>query len=64
MSGWPRYLANAWLREGRLAELTRDSVSATAAYRRFLALRDVPDEELVAQVDTIRRIVDGATGSQ
>jgi DNA-binding SARP family transcriptional activator/tetratricopeptide (TPR) repeat protein len=64
MSGWPRYLANAWLREGRLAELARDSVSATVAFRRFLALRDVPDEELAAQVDTVRRIVDGATGSQ
>lgn len=64
MSGWPRYLANAWLREGRLAELAGDSASATVAYRRFLALRDVPDEELVAQVDTVRRLVDGATGSQ
>jgi hypothetical protein len=64
MSGWPRYLANAWLREGRLAELARDSASATAAYRRFLALRYAPDEQLAGQVDTIRRIVDAATASQ
>lgn len=64
MSGWPRYLANAWLREGRLAELAHDSASATTAYRRFLALRYAPDEQLVGQVDTIRRMVDGATASQ
>ena len=59
MTGWPRYLANAWLREGQLAALARDSASATTAFRRFLALRDAPDEELVAQVDTVRRIVEG-----
>jgi tetratricopeptide (TPR) repeat protein len=64
MSGWPRYLANAWLREGQLAELARDSASATAAYRRFLALRDEPDEELMAQVETVRRLVDGGTSLQ
>ena len=64
MSGWPRYLANAWLREARLAAHARDTVSATSAYRRFLALRDAPDAELVPQVDTVRRIVEGVGGSQ
>ena len=57
LSGWPRYLANAWLREAQLATQTGDSVGAMAAYQRFLAIRGSPDESLVPQVDSVRKLI-------
>jgi DNA-binding SARP family transcriptional activator len=57
LTGWPRYMANAWLHEARLAMQLGDSVGANAAYRTFLALRDSPDDSLVPQVDSVRNLL-------
>jgi hypothetical protein len=55
MSGWPRYLANAWAMEARLAAQVGDSTGAVTATRRFLSLRDSPEDALVPQVESLRR---------
>jgi len=57
MSGWPRYLANAWAMEARLATQVGDSTGAMTAYRRFLALRDSPEDALVPQVESARHML-------
>jgi hypothetical protein len=57
MSGWPRYLANTWFEEARLATQVGDTAGALTAYQQFLALRDLPERTLVPQVDTVRRLV-------
>ena len=57
LSGWPRYLANAWLEEARLASQVGDSTGANIAYRRFIAVRDSSDETLMPQVDSVRRLI-------
>jgi DNA-binding SARP family transcriptional activator len=57
LSGWPRYMANAWLHEGKLAMQLGDTVGATDAYRKFLAVRDSPDDSLAPQVDSVRRLL-------
>jgi len=58
MSGWPRYLANTWLAEARLATQVGDSTGATNAYRHFLALRNDPETGLVPEVDAVRALVE------
>jgi DNA-binding SARP family transcriptional activator/tetratricopeptide (TPR) repeat protein len=55
MSGWPRYLANTWAMEARLAAQVGDSTGAVTATRRFLSLRDSPEDALVPQVESLRR---------
>ena len=57
MSGWPRYLANTWFEEARLATQVGDAAGAVTAYQQFLALRDIPERTLVPQVDTVRRLL-------
>ena len=57
LSGWPRYLANAWLQEARLASEVGDSTGANIAYRRFVAFRDSSDDTLMPQVDSVRRLI-------
>jgi DNA-binding SARP family transcriptional activator len=58
MSGWPRYLANTWLEEARLATQIGDSTGATIAYRQFLALRADPEKDLAPEVEAVRALVD------
>jgi hypothetical protein len=58
MSGWPRYLANAWFEEGRLATQLRDSSGAHMAYRRFVTLRSAPENALVPQVEAVKSLID------
>jgi DNA-binding SARP family transcriptional activator/tetratricopeptide (TPR) repeat protein len=57
LAGWPRYLANAWVTEARLARQLGDTAGAAAAYHRFLALRDTPEKALSPQVDSVRRLL-------
>jgi DNA-binding SARP family transcriptional activator len=58
MSGWPRYLANTWLEEARLAKLVGDSTGAHIAYRRFLALRSDPEKDLVPEVEAVKALIE------
>lgn len=53
LSSSPRYLATMWREEGRLAERVDPRVAADA-YRRYLAIRDAPDNELTGEVDDVR----------
>jgi tetratricopeptide (TPR) repeat protein len=55
MSSWPRYLATAWREEGRLAQLVGDRAGAQEAYERYLAFRTSPEDEVVPQVEQVRR---------
>jgi hypothetical protein len=55
MSSWPRYLATAWREEGRLAELAGDRAGAQEAYERYLAFRTSPEDDVVPQVEQVRR---------
>ena len=57
LSGWPRYLANAWAMEARLAARVGDSTGAVMATRRFLSLRDSPEDALIPQVESARRML-------
>ena len=57
MSGWPRYLANMWLEEGRLATQLGDRTGADIAYRRFLALRSEPENDLAADVEAVKSLI-------
>ena len=63
MSGWPRYLAAAWLEEGRLAQLVGDDAGAREAYERYLAFRAAPEEDLVPQVEQVRRLLAALSGA-
>ena len=58
MTGWPRYLANTWLEEARLAKQVGDLGGADAAYRRFLALRNDPEKDLAPEVEAVRALVE------
>jgi DNA-binding SARP family transcriptional activator/TolB-like protein len=58
MSGWPRYLANTWLEEARLATQLGDSTGARTAYRRFLALRRDPEADLAPEVEAVKLLVE------
>jgi len=60
MAGWPRYLANAWVTEARLAAQVGDAAGAAAAYQRFLTLRDTPEKAVSPQVDSVRRLLTAA----
>jgi tetratricopeptide (TPR) repeat protein len=57
MSGWPRYLATAWREEGRLAQLVGDHTGAQEAYERYLALRTSPEDDVVPEVEQVRRLL-------
>jgi DNA-binding SARP family transcriptional activator/TolB-like protein len=57
MSSWPRYLVTAWWEEGRLAQLVGDEPRAQEAYERYLAFRTSPEDELVPQVEQVRRLL-------
>lgn len=57
MSGWPRYLANTWLEEARLATQLGDTTGADLAYRQFLALRSDPEKDLVPEVEAVKALV-------
>ena len=61
MSGWPRYLAAAWREEGRLAQIVGDNVGAREAYERYLAFRSAPEEDLVPEVERVRRLLAALT---
>ena len=58
MSGWPRYLANTWLEEARLAAQLGDNAGAGTAYRRFLALRSDPEADLAPEVEAVKLLVE------
>jgi DNA-binding SARP family transcriptional activator len=55
MTGWPRYLATMLREEGRYATLAGEPARAAAPYAHYLALRAEPDDELVAQADSVRQ---------
>lgn len=57
MSSWPRYLATAWREEGRLAQVVGDSAGAKQAYESYLALRTSPEDDVVPQVEQVRRLL-------
>jgi tetratricopeptide (TPR) repeat protein len=57
MSGWPRYLANTWLEEARLATQIGDSAGAGTAYRQFLALRTDPEKKLAPEVEAVKSLI-------
>jgi DNA-binding SARP family transcriptional activator len=63
MSGWPRYLANAWLHEARLAAQSGDSIGANSAYRRFLVVRDSLGNVMSPQVESVRKLIAPRTGN-
>jgi hypothetical protein len=58
MSGWPRYLANMWIEEARLATQVGDSSGADVAYRRFLALRSEPEQDLAPAVEAVKSLLE------
>jgi DNA-binding SARP family transcriptional activator/TolB-like protein len=62
MSSWPRYLATAWREEGRLAQLVGDHVGAREAYESYLAFRTSPEDDVVPQVEQVRRLLAALTG--
>ena len=62
MSGWPRYLATAWREEGRLAQLVGDHAGAREAYESYLAFRTVPEDDIVPQVEQVRRLLAALIG--
>ncbi len=57
MSSWPRYLATTWREEGRLAQLVGDHAGAREAYESYLAFRTSPEEDVVPQVEQVRRLL-------
>jgi len=61
MSGWPRYLAAAWREEGRLAQIVGDHVGAREAYERYLAFRSAPEDDIVPEVERVRRLLAALT---
>ena len=63
MSSWPRYLAAAWREEGRLAQLVGDHAGAREAYERYLAFRTAPEDDVVPQVEQVRRLLAALTGA-
>jgi len=63
MSSWPRYLATAWREEGRLAQLVGDHAGAQEAYKRYLAFRTAPEDDIVPQVEQVRRLLAALTGA-
>lgn len=54
LRGWPTYLARHLREEGMLAAESGDRAGAGRAYRHYLALRVSPDEQVEAQVDSVR----------
>jgi hypothetical protein len=56
MSGWPRYLATARLREARLVRAHDDVEGCTPVIGRYLVLRATPEPTLAAQVDSARAL--------
>ena len=63
MSSWPRYLATAWREEGRLAQLVGDHAGAREAYENYLAFRSTPEDDIVPQVQQVRRLLAALTGT-
>jgi DNA-binding SARP family transcriptional activator len=57
MSSWPRYLATTWREEGRLAQLVGDHAGAREAYESYLAFRTSPEDDVVPQVEQVRRLL-------
>jgi hypothetical protein len=63
MSSWPRYLATALREEGRLAQLVGDQAGAQEAYERYLAFRTAPEDDIVPQVEQVRRLLAALSGA-
>jgi tetratricopeptide (TPR) repeat protein len=58
--GWPRYLARAWLEEGRHALQGGEPDQARLAFARYLALRAQADAELQESVQQVKAELAGA----
>ena len=54
MVGWPRYLATTRREEGRLALALGDRAQALTVLRQYLALREMPEDRLRREVDSLR----------
>ncbi|HSL68757.1 MAG TPA: hypothetical protein VK864_00880, partial [Longimicrobiales bacterium] len=57
LSGWPRYLAATLRTEAELAVELGQDADALEAYRKYLALRDDPEPQLIPEVERVRENV-------
>jgi hypothetical protein len=57
LSGWPRYLAAALKTQAELAVELGQDADALEAYRKYLALRTDPEEQLIPEVEGVRESV-------